>query len=163
VFGGTRGSYGVAIILLTITVRLLMFPLSRKQAISAKRMQELQPQLAELKEKHKDDPQEFSKKQWALFNQNGVNPFGGGIPARIQVPIFVGLWQALNNSVALRHAPFLWIENLAAPDMLFKFPVTVPLLGDYLNLLPFLVVALMLVQTKLFSPPPTTPEAEMNQ
>ena len=79
------------------------------------------------------------------------------------MPIFVGLWQALNNSVPLRHAPFLYIKNLAAPDMLFRFPTEVPFLGKYFNLLPFLVVGLMLVQTKLFSPPATTPEAEMQQ
>jgi YidC/Oxa1 family membrane protein insertase len=79
------------------------------------------------------------------------------------MPILVGLWQALNNSVPLRNAPFLYIKNLAAPDMLFRFPTELPLLGDYFNLLPFLVVSLMLVQTKLFSPPATTPEAEMQQ
>jgi YidC/Oxa1 family membrane protein insertase len=85
------------------------------------------------------------------------------LPALIQMPIFVGLWQSLNNSVALRHSSFLYIRDLAAPDMMFRFPMTIPFLGDYFNLLPFLVVSLMLVQTKLFSPPPTTPEAEMNQ
>jgi YidC/Oxa1 family membrane protein insertase len=70
----------------------------------------------------------------------------------------------LNNSVALRHSSFLYIRDLAAPDMLFQLPFTIPFINaDYFNLLPFLVVALMLVQTKLFSPPPTTPEAEMNQ
>jgi YidC/Oxa1 family membrane protein insertase len=164
-FGGQRGSYGIAIILLTITVRLLMFPLSRKQAISAKKMQDLQPLMAELKEKYKEDKERMTKETFALYKQHGVNPMGGCLPALIQLPIFIGLWQSLNNSVDLRHATFLWIKNLAAPDMLFKFPFPIPLvgsfLGDYFNLLPFLVVALMLVQTKLFSPPPTTPEAEM--
>ncbi|HEV3165905.1 MAG TPA: YidC/Oxa1 family insertase periplasmic-domain containing protein [Isosphaeraceae bacterium] len=160
-FGGKRGNYGLAIILLTITVRLCMFPLSRKQAISAKRMQDLQPHMAELKEKYKDDKERMTKETFALYGKHGVSPLGGCLPALIQLPIFVGLWQALNNSVALRHASFLWIQNLAAPDMLFKFPFSVPFLGDYFNILPFLVVSLMLVQTKLFSPPATTPEAEM--
>jgi YidC/Oxa1 family membrane protein insertase len=160
-FGGKRGSYGIAIILLTITVRLLMFPLSRKQALSAKKMQDLQPLLVELKEKCKDDKEKLGKETLALYGKHGVNPVGGCLPALIQLPIFVGLWQALNNSVDLRHAPFLWIDDLAAPDMLFRFPMKLPLLGEYFNLLPLLVVGLMLVQTKLFSPPPTTPEAEM--
>ncbi len=162
-FGGKRGSYGIAIILLTITVRLMLFPLSRKQAISAKKMQDLQPAITALKEKYKDDKERFAKEQFALFKRHGVNPLGGCLLGIIQLPIFVGLWQALNNSVALRHAPFLWIDNLAAPDMLFKFPIDVPFLGMYFNLLPFAVMGLMLIQTKLFAPPATTPDQEMTQ
>ena len=162
-FGGKSGNYGVAIILLTLCVRMAMFPLGRKQAMSAKKMQDLQPWLKELQEKYKDDKETLTKETWALYKRHGVNPVGGCLPALIQLPIFVGLWQALNNSVHLRHASFLYIENLAAPDMLWRFPTTVPLLGDYLNVLPFVVVALMLVQTKLFSPPATTPEAEAQQ
>jgi YidC/Oxa1 family membrane protein insertase len=162
-FGGKTGNYGVAIILMTMIVRLAMFPLGRKQALAAKKMQDLQPYLKEMQEKFKDDKEAQTKETWALYKRHGVNPVSGCLPALIQLPIFVGLWQALNNSVSLRHANFLWIENLAAPDMLLKFPTTLPLLGDYLNVLPFVVVALMLVQTKLFSPPATTPEAEQQQ
>src|SRR5207248_2913870 len=166
-FGGSVGNYGVAIILLTLTVRLIMFPIGRKQAMAAKKMQDLQPLLKEIQEKYKDDKEQQTRETWALYKRHGVNPVGGCLPALIQLPIFVGLWQALNNSVHLRHASFLYIENLAAPDMLFKFPFELPLigsfLGPYFNLLPFLVVALMLVQTKLFSPPATTPEAEAQQ
>ena len=162
-FGRKGGNYGVAIILLTMLVRLAMFPLGRKAAMAAKKMQDLQPLLKEIQEKHKEDKELQTKETWALYKRQGVNPVGGCLPALIQLPIFVGLWQALNNSVHLRHASFLYIENLAAPDMLFKFPTTLPLLGDYFNVLPFLVVSLMLVQTKLFSPPATTPEAEAQQ
>jgi YidC/Oxa1 family membrane protein insertase len=162
-FGGTKGNYGLSIILLTLLVRMLMFPLGRKQAISAKKMQDLQPHLKAIQEKYKDDKEQQTRETFALYKKHGVNPVGGCIPALIQLPIFVGLWQALNTSVHLRHASFLWIQNLAAPDMLFRFPVEVPFLGKYFNILPFLVVALMLVQTKLFSPPATTPEAEMQQ
>jgi YidC/Oxa1 family membrane protein insertase len=161
--GGTRGNYGIAIILLTMLVRLAMFPLGRKQALVAKKMQDLQPYMKEIQEKYKDDKEAQTKETFALYKRHGVNPVSGCLPALIQLPIFVGLWQALNNSVHLRHARFLYIENLAAPDMLFRFPVEVPFLGNYFNLLPFLVVALMLIQTKLFSPPATTPEAEMQQ
>ena len=164
-FGGTRGNYGVAIILLTLSVRLMMFPLGRKQALAAKRMQDLQPLMKEIQLKFKDDKEQQTKETFALYKRHGVNPVGGCLPALIQLPIFVGLWQALNNSVSLRHASFLYIDNLAAPDMLFKFPWTggLPFLGDYFNLLPFGVVTLMLIQTKLFSPPATTPEAEAQQ
>ena len=162
-FGYKNGNYGVAIILLTLTVRMMMFPLGRKQALMAKKMQDLQPYLKELQEKYKDDKEELTKQTWALYKRHKANPIGGCLPALIQMPILVGLWQALNNSVPLRNAPFLYIKNLAAPDMLFRFPTELPFLGHYFNLLPFLVVSLMLVQTKLFSPPATTPEAEMQQ
>jgi YidC/Oxa1 family membrane protein insertase len=162
-FGGTSGNYGVAIILLTVLVRALMFPLGRKQALIAQKMQELQPYLKEIQEKYKDDKERLTKEQFALYKKHGVNPVGGCLPALIQLPIFMGLWQALNTSVPLRHAPFLWIRDLAAPDMMFRFPFDVPFLGYWFNLLPFLVVGLMLLQTKLFSPPPTTPDAEMQQ
>jgi len=162
-FGGKSGNYGVAIILLTLFVRMIMFPIGRKQALSAQKMQALQPHLKEIQEKYKEDKERQTRETFALYKRHGVNPVGGCLPALIQLPIFVGLWQALNNSVRLRHASFLYIENLAAPDMLFKFPTEVPFLGDYFNLLPFLVVSLMLVQTKLFAPPATTPEAEMQQ
>lgn len=163
-FGGKRGNYGIAIILLTVVVRALMFPLGRKQALSAQKMQAIQPYLKELQDKYKDDKERLAKETWALYGKYGVNPMAGCLPVLIQMPIFVGLWQALNTSVALRHESFLWIGDLAAPDMLFHLPFEVPWLGwTWFNLLPFIVIGLMLVQTKLFSPPPTTPEAEQTQ
>ena len=162
-FGFKGGNYGIAIILLTMTVRLCMFPLGRKQAMISKKMQDLQPHLAAIKEKFKDDKEQQTRETMALYKQHGFNPAAGCLPALIQLPIFVGLWQALNNSVSLRHSTFLYIKNLAAPDMLFAFPTELPIVGKYFNLLPFFVVALMLVQTKLFSPPPMTEEARMQQ
>ena len=165
--GGKEGNYGIAIILLTLLVRGIMFPLGRKQAQSAQKMQMLQPQLKELQEKYKDDKEKLTREQFALYKRQGVNPIGGCLPALIQLPIFVGLWQALNTSFPLRHATFLWIRDLSAPDMLFHVPFEIPIvtsyLGNWFNVLPFVVVALMLVQTKLFSPPATTPEAESQQ
>ncbi len=163
-FGWQKGNYGIAIILLTMVVRGLMFPLGRKQALAAQKMQVLQPHLKAIQEKYKDDKERLTKETFGLYKKHGVNPMGGCIPALIQLPIFVGLWQALNTSVPLRHATFLWIRDLAAPDMLFHLPFEVPWLGwTWFNLLPFLVVSLMLVQTQLFSPPATTPEAEQTQ
>jgi YidC/Oxa1 family membrane protein insertase len=162
-FGAKRGSYGVAIILLTAVVRSMIFPLSRKQAITAKRMQDLAPQMASIKEKYKEDRERQGRETMDLYKQAGVNPFSGCLIAMIQLPIFMGLWQTLNNSVALRHAPFLYIDNLAAPDALFKFPQSIPFLGDYFNILPLVSVILMYIQMKLFSPPPANEEAEMQQ
>ncbi|MGC8639885.1 MAG: membrane protein insertase YidC [Isosphaeraceae bacterium] len=168
-FGGKTGNWGVAIILMTLLVKLIMFPLGRKQALMAQRMQELQPYMKEIQEKYKDekDKEKQTRETFALYKKHKVNPVSGCIPALIQLPIFVGLWQALSSSVSLRHSPFLWINDLASPDMLFRIPFDIPLLtawlGHWFNVLPIVVVALMLFQTKLFSPPPTTPEAEMQQ
>jgi len=162
-FGGARGSYGIAIILLTLVVRMGMFPLSRKQAASAKRMQELQPEMMQLREKYKDDKERMAQETFALYRKYGINPFGGCLPVFIQIPIFMTLWRTLNVSVALRQAEFLWIENLAAPDMLFKLPFTIPFLGPYFNLLPILVIALFFLQMKLFTPPPSSPEQATQQ
>jgi YidC/Oxa1 family membrane protein insertase len=162
-FGWKNGNYGIAIILLTLLVRGLMFPIGRKQALAAQKMQQLQPHLKELQDKFKDDKERLTKETFALYKKHGVNPVAGCLPALIQLPIFVGLWQALNTSFPLRQAPFLWIRDLAAPDMLFRMPFEMPFVGHWFNVLPFVVVSLMLVQTKLFAPPATTPEAEMQQ
>ena len=164
-FGGKAGNWGIAIILMTLLVKLIMFPIGRKQALMAQRMQELQPYMKEIQEKYKDEKEKEkqTRETLALYKKHGVNPVSGCIPALIQLPIFVGLWQALNSSVALRQSAFLWINDLAAPDMLFRLPFELPFLGHWFNLLPIVVVGLMLFQTKLFSPPPTTPEAEMQQ
>ena len=151
---------------MTLLVKLIMFPLGRKQALMAQRTQELQPYLKEIQEKYKDekDKEKQTRETLALYKKHGVNPVSGCIPALIQMPIFVGLWQALNSSVSLRHSPFLWINDLAAPDMLFRLPFEIPsTCGHWFNVLPIVVVGLMLFQTKLFSPPATTPEAEMQQ
>ena len=161
--GWSKGNYGIAIILLTLFVRACMFPIGRKQALAAQKMQQLQPHLKELQDKFKDDKERLTKETFALYKEHGVNPVAGCLPALIQLPIFVGLWQALNTSFPLRQAPFLWIRDLSAPDMLFRFPWELPFLGHWFNVLPFVVVGLMLVQTKLFAPPATTPEAEMQQ
>ena len=123
----------------------------------------LQPHMKAIQEKYKEDKERLTKETFALYKKYGVNPMGGCLPMLVQIPIFVGLWQAINTSVQLRHAKFLWIKDLAAPDMMFRFPWELPFLGHWFNLLPFLVIALMMIQTKLFSPPATTPEAEISR
>ncbi|ADV63180.1 membrane protein insertase, YidC/Oxa1 family [Isosphaera pallida ATCC 43644] len=175
-FGGTQGNYGVAIILMTCFIRLCLFPLSRKQAVMAKKMQDLQPLIKEIQDKiakgrnlmdlSQEEKLQLQQETWALYGRHKVNPISAGcLPALIQLPVMVGLWQALNQSVDLRNATFLYIDNLAAPDMLARFPFgwDLPFLGPYFNLLPILAVGLTLVQMKLFSPPPANPEAEMQQ
>lgn len=154
-------SYGIAIICLTIIVRGSLYPLSRKQAIGAQKMKELQPQIAELKKKYGDDREKLGRAQMELFSKNNYNPLAGCLPIFMQLPIFFGLYTALNNAVQLRGTPFLWVDNLAAPDALFQMPFAIPFLGDQFNLLPIVTVGLFVMQQKLFMPPPTDKDQEL--
>ncbi len=153
--------YGICIMMLTVLVRSCMFPISRKQASNAKKMKELQPKLAELKAKHGDDKQKMAQGQMDLFAEHGFNPFGGCLPLLLQLPIFIGLYQSLSTSVDLRRAPFLWFDNLAAPDSLFMLPWKLPVLGNEFNLLPLITTSLFLLQQKMFMPPPTDEQTRM--
>ncbi len=110
---------GVDIILLTIVLRILMLPMSIKSQRSMMRMQRLQPQMQRLREKLKEEPEKLNREMMDLYKRNHVNPLGGCLPMLIQLPIFVGLYQALLNSIELRHAPFvLWMNDMSAPDCL---------------------------------------------
>jgi YidC/Oxa1 family membrane protein insertase len=153
-FYGVFGSYGIAIICLTVVVRMCMFPLSIKQARSTAKMQELQPEISALKAKYANDKEKFARAQMELFGQHNYNPFGGCLLVFAQMPIFIGLYSALSHSVDLRLAPFLWIHNLAGPDALFPFPFQVPFLGRDFNLLPIITIVLFLLQQKLYMPKP---------
>lgn len=155
--------YGVAIICLTILVRSMMFPVTWKQTKGAQKMKELQPKIAELKKKYAKDKEKFARAQMELFSQHNYNPLAGCLPLFIQLPIFIGLYQSLSNAVDLRLAPFLWFDNLAAPDALIKMPWDVFFLGEYFNLLPILTVFLFIAQQKLTMPPPTDEQQAMQQ
>ena len=161
-FHGLGLPYGLAIICLTICVRACMFPLSLRQTAQAQRMKEMQPRIEELKKKFGTDKEKFAVAQMQLWREHKINPLSGCLPLFVQLPIFTGLWMALNSSVDLRRAPFLYFNNLAAPDALFHLPFAVPYLGwtDF-NLLPFFTVALFVVQQKMFMPPPTDEQQAM--
>ncbi|MEP3478222.1 MAG: YidC/Oxa1 family insertase periplasmic-domain containing protein [Fuerstiella sp.] len=154
--------YFLAIISLTVLVRGMMFPISRKQAIMAAKQKALAPKLNELKLKHGDDKEKMARAQMELWRKHGINPLGGCLPIFIQFPVFIALYTCLNTAVDLRLAQFLWVENLAAPDALFTMP-SLPFLGSDFNLLPCITVVLFLIQQKLFMPPPADEQAEMTQ
>jgi YidC/Oxa1 family membrane protein insertase len=170
-------SYGLSIILLTLLVRLSMLYFSRKQTAMSLKMQALQPELKKLAAKHGTDKAAYAQAQMALFRQHGVNPLGSCWIVLLQMPIFMGLYFALQESIQFRLASFFptWIVNLAAPDMLWKWGRHIPLisrdadyggllyLGPYLNLLPILAVGLMVVQQKMMMPPPADKEQEFQQ
>jgi YidC/Oxa1 family membrane protein insertase len=139
-------NYGLAIILLTIIVRLALFPLNQKSYRSMRSMQALQPKVNEIREKYKKNPQEMNKKMMELYRTNKVNPMGGCLPIAFQMPVFFALFQALRNAVELRGAHFLWMADLSEPDRLFT--ITQPFHFS-LNLLPLLVIVAMLIQQKM--------------
>jgi YidC/Oxa1 family membrane protein insertase len=156
-------NWGLAIICLTIVVRSALFPLSIKQARGAAKMQAIQPEIAALKEKYGNDKEKMARAQMELFRKHNYNPAAGCLPVFLQLPVFMGLYQALNHAVDLRLAGFLWIDNLAAPDALFRMPFAIPYLGQEFNLLPLITIVLFYVQQKMFMPPPANDEQAMQQ
>ncbi|MDA8793460.1 membrane protein insertase YidC [Bacteriovoracaceae bacterium] len=117
-------NYGISIIVLTVIIRLMTFPLQIKSFKSMKKMQEIQPQLTKLKEKFKDDPQRMQKESMELFKRNGANPLGGCLPLLLQMPIFFAFYRVLGSSVELVGAPFyLWITDLSVKDPFYVLPI----------------------------------------
>jgi YidC/Oxa1 family membrane protein insertase len=139
-------NYGLAIIVLTLLVRVATLPIMAKQMKSAEKMREVMPAIKELQEKFKDDKQKQSEETFKLYREEGVNPLAGCFPMVLQLPVFIGLFFALQSSIELRHAPFaLWINDLSAPATLF----TIPGLDFPVRLLPLLMGASMFVQQKM--------------
>jgi YidC/Oxa1 family membrane protein insertase len=117
-------NYGVAIILLTVLVKIAFYPLTHKSMTSMKQMQALQPQLNALRSKYKSDPQRFQREQMELFRTHKVNPLGGCLPMVIQIPIFIALYLTLQYSVELQGAHFfLWITDLSRKDPYYVLPI----------------------------------------
>lgn len=142
-------AWGWAIILLTVLIKGILWPLTQVQVKSAKRMQRIQKPLQELREKHKDDQQAMMKAQMELFKQHRVNPAAGCLPLLVQMPIFFGLFFMLRSASEVRFAPFLWIQDLALPD-------TIASIGGFpINILPLFMTAAMVVQMRM-TPTPTT-------
>jgi YidC/Oxa1 family membrane protein insertase len=119
------GNYGLAIILITIIIKILFWPLANKSFKSMKGMQSIQPEIAKLKEKYKDNKEEFAKQQMALYKQYNVNPLGGCLPMLLQIPVFISLYRVLADSIELRHADFItfWINDLSAKDPTYIAPL----------------------------------------
>ena len=134
-FNNLIPNYGVAIILLTILVRLLFWPLTHKSTVGMKKMQEIQPKMKEIQAKYKDNPQRLQQETWALYREAKVNPMSSCLPMLIQIPVFIALFNVLRSAVELRYAPFLWIGDLSEPEALFAswFPF------GGLNILPILM------------------------
>ncbi|MCA9131830.1 MAG: YidC/Oxa1 family insertase periplasmic-domain containing protein [Planctomycetales bacterium] len=170
------GNYGLAIVLLTVMVRALMFPLGRKAAMNAQRMQELQPELKRINDLYKDNMEKRAKAMQELYAKHNFKPLAGCLPMFIQLPIFIGLYRCLSVDISLRQAPLIpglsWASNLAGPDQLLNWSSWMPdfiagrgtgWLGPYFNILPMVTVVLFLLQQKMLMPKATDDQTRMTQ
>ena len=153
--------YGIAIILLTFTVRMCLLPITKKQVYDGEKMKLITPEITKLKAKYEGDPIKFASAQKELMRRYNHNMFGGCLPLFLQLPIFISLYNALFTATDLRMAKFLWINNLAAPDALFSFGREIPWIGSTFNLLPLINVGLFLFQQKQTMPPAQNEEEKM--
>ena len=145
-------NYGVSIILLTILIKILFWPLTHKSYQSMKEMRKLQPIMAKIREKYKGNKQEMNKQLMSLYKTYKINPMGGCLPMIIQIPVFFALFRVLPNSIELRHAPFiLWIKDLSSPDRLFYFPFQIPFMAPPYGIpvLTLIMGASMFIQQKM--------------
>jgi YidC/Oxa1 family membrane protein insertase len=165
-YQGLVGNWGFAIILMTLTVRGLLFPLNRRaqtaMARFAKKMKRVQPLLDANKENYKDDPKKQREEQAKIMQREGAfPPLGGCAPMFLQIPVFIGLFQALRVHFDLRHQPFvLWMKDLSLPDQLLRLDLDthLPFVGtiEYLNILPLIMIVLWIAQHKVMPQPETT-------
>lgn len=142
-------NYGVLIIIFGLIIKIVLFPLTQKSFKSMAAMKELQPMMKEIQEKYKDDPQKQQKETIALYRKMKVNPLGGCLPMLLQFPILITLFFFFQNSMIIRQKPFLWADDLSAPDYILDLPFAIPLLGDQLAGFVLLMSAAMFLQSKL--------------
>ena len=157
-------NYGIAIIILTIFTKIILWPLGNKSYKSMSEMKKLQPLMAEIREKYKDDKQKMNQELMALYRTYKVNPVGGCLPMVLQIPVFFALYRMLYQAIELRHAPFfLWINDLSAPDRLFDFGFKIPFMQPPYGIpvLTIIMGATMLLQQKMSPPPGDPTQAKM--
>ncbi len=184
---GVTHNYGLAIILLTVLIRIILYPLMKKQMVSMQETQKIQPLMQEIQKKYRDDKERMNQELMRLYKEHGVNPMGGCLPLLIQMPILILFFRVLRDfdykiPSGDIDGGFLWIKNtvivpiiengieigqkiiggLAAPDQLLIIPETVPMIGGYsIGILPFLVGISMYFQQKLTMPPmPVTSQGD---
>ena len=142
--------YGWVIVVITVIIKVVFWPLTQASTRSAKRMQALQPQIKALQEKYKDDPVKQQRKMMEFWKEHKINPMSGCLPTLIQMPVFIGFFYMIRSAIELRGAPWLWVNDLSRPDTLFLIPgVNCPF-----NLLPLIMGVTMLYQARLTPPSP---------
>ena len=142
-------NYGYVLLLFSVLIKILVYPLTNKSLNSTRKMQAIQPLLNELREKHKNDQKKFAQAQMDLFKEHGVNPLSGCVPVLLQMPLLFALFTVFRSSIELRGAPFiLWIKDLSRPDIVLDLGINIPLYGSGVAILPLLMGVTMFLQMK---------------
>jgi YidC/Oxa1 family membrane protein insertase len=144
-------NYGIVIILFSILIKIVVYPLTKKSYKSMKEMSRVQPLLTEIREKYKGDPQRLNKETMKLYKEHGINPLGGCLPMLLQLPLLGALFIVFRSTIQLRGASFIpgWINDLSSADTIFTLPFSLPLYGDQFNILPILMAGTMIFQSKM--------------
>ena len=143
-------NYGIVLIVFSILIKIMVYPLTKKSYVSMQKMQTLQPRMTELKEKYGKDPQRMNKETMKLYKESGVNPLSGCLPTLLQMPLLWAIFIVFRNTIELRDAAFMWwIKDLSAPDTIFQLPFSIPFYGDLVNILPIFMGVTMFLQQKM--------------
>lgn len=157
-------NYGVVLILFSLLVKILVFPLTKKSYQSTSAMQEIQPEINKLREKYKSNPQKLNQATMQLYKNKGVNPLGGCLPMLLQMPLLFALFQVFRTTIELRNEPFIWwIKDLSSPDVIVNLPFTIPLYGSHIAFLPILMGLSTYAQQKMMSGGIQQPQQKLMQ
>ena len=157
-------NYGVVLIVFSLLVKILVFPLTKKSYQSTSAMQEIQPEVNKLREKYKNNPQKLNQATMQLYKTKGVNPLGGCLPMLLQMPLLFALFQVFRTTIELRNEPFIWwIKDLSSPDVIVNLPFTIPLYGSHIAFLPILMALSTYAQQKMMSGSIQQPQQKMMQ
>ncbi|MEM6647933.1 MAG: membrane protein insertase YidC [Bacteroidota bacterium] len=155
-------NYGLIIIALAFLIKLVVYPFTKASYRSMAKMRELQPQMEAIKEKYGDDPQKQQKAMMAMYKESGANPLGGCLPMLFQYPIIIALWMFLPQAIQIRQEPFLWANDLSAPDVILSLPFSLPFYGDFVAGFTLLMGLSMVFQMKIqMASQPSTPQTKM--
>lgn len=157
VVNGFIGNMGVTIILFSILIKIVLYPLTKKSFESMAAMRELQPEMEAIKEKYKDDPQKQQQATMKLFKTAKVNPLGSCLPNLLQIPVLITFWRFFQNAIEVRQEAFLWAPDLSAPDIILQLPFTIPFMGDHIAGFVLLMTASMVIQMKVSGQSSTAP------
>ena len=145
-------NYGVVLIVFSVLIKILVYPLTKKSYESTAAMQLLAPEISKIREKLKNNPQKLNQATMKLYKDRGVNPLGGCLPMLLQMPLLFALFQVFRTTIELRAEPFVfWIKDLSAPDTIFNLPFTIPLYGSQVAVLPIIMVISMFIQQRMMS------------
>lgn len=164
-FHFVTGSWALSIVLLTISLRIMLYPLNTWSTKSMVKMQQIGPEVAAIQAKYQKDPKKAQIEVMNLYRERGINPASGCVPLLIQMPFLIGMFDLLKSSFALRGAPFIpgWIDDLTAPDVLFSWKTPIFFIGNEFHLLPILLGLVMFIQQRYFSAAPQDPNTMTDQ